>query len=427
MRIGIIGAGALGLTAALRIAERGHDVVVFEREDNLGGLVASFAVGKSQLERFYHHIFRSDRAIQRLIDELGLGDRLLWLRPRSGILWDGRRHRVDSPPDILRFPPLSLIDRLRFAAALAYLKLEPDHRRFEGITADAWVRRWTGPEVYRVFWRPQLESKFGDRREQIAMPWLWSRVHERSTRLGYIRGGFAQIYDRLGEQIERRRGRVEIRCAVTAISRTGDRIAVETDRGGEQFDRVVAAVPTRVFIRLAAGLPDAYRAQYDWGEAFGAHCAILALDRPLTDMYWLSVNDPGYPFMVLVEHTNLMPADDYGGQHLVYLGNYLPVTHPRFSQPDAELLAEYYRHLPRINPAFDPSWVRQSWVFRAPFAQPIVTTDYPRHIPPLDTPIPGVFLANMFQVYPQDRGQNYSILLAERVAARVLADFDGVR
>jgi len=175
-----------------------------------------------------------------------------------------------------------------------------------------------------------------------------------------------------------------------------------------------------VTCRLAPELPASYRDRYDWGEAYGAHCLILALDRPVSSSYWLNINDPGYPFMVLVEHTNYMSPEDYGGRRLVYLGNYRPMDDPIYQKDADTLLADYLPHLERLNPAFRRDWVQEMWLFKAPFAQPIVTTEYRRHIPPFGTPIPGLYTANMFQVYPHDRGQNYSIALAHRLARRLI-------
>jgi protoporphyrinogen oxidase len=176
-------------------------------------------------------------------------------------------------------------------------------------------------------------------------------------------------------------------------------------------------------MRLAEDLPADYTARYDYGDFFGAHAVILGLNRQLLDgVYWLSVHDRDFPFLAVVEHTNYMPREDYGGLHVVYLGNYLPMSDPLFRRDDAEVLAEFLAALGRINPAFSQDWVVESHVFKAPYAQPIVTVDYHEHIPPHETPLPGVYLANMFQVYPQDRGQNYSVRMANQVAQQILAD-----
>jgi protoporphyrinogen oxidase len=253
------------------------------------------------------------------------------------------------------------------------------------------------------------------------MPWFWSRVYCRSLALGYLRGGFHQLYQALDERVRAFGGDVRTGQTVERIRAAGDgRVSIMVNGSSLEFDRVICTLPTRLFMNLATGLPDWYRRQYDWGNYQGAHCVILSLDRPLSDIYWLSIHDPGFPFLVAVEHTNYMPATDYGGRHLVYLGNYLPMADRRFSMTKDELLDWFLPYLTKVNPAFDRSWVNDSWVFKAPFAQPVVTMEYHRHIPPSETPIPGVFLANMFQVYPQDRGQNYSIQMAYRVADRAL-------
>ena len=256
------------------------------------------------------------------------------------------------------------------------------------------------------------------------MSWLWSRVHERSLRLGYVRGGFQQLYDAFGERIRSLGGTVLTSTAAGQLRVQDSAIEVTTDNGGlHRFDQLLVTLPTRLFMRLAPGLPSDYTARYHGPEHYGAHVLILGLDRPLLDgVYWLNINDRDLPFLALVEHTNFLPPADYGGRHLVYLGNYLPMDDPRFSQSEPEVLASYTAALRRIRPDFDPLWISDHWLFRAPYAQPIVTTDYLAQLPPHQTPLPGVYLANMAHVYPQDRGQNYSMRLGERMARLMLGE-----
>ena len=426
MRIGVLGGGALGLTAAYRLAQEGHDVVVIERGDRIGGLAMSFEVGGSHLEKFYHHIFKTDRVIVDLIDELGLGADLYWGRPRTANLWHGERLALDSVPAVLSYKPLPFIDRLRLGAGVALLKVTSNYRVFARSTAAEWTRRWMGKRAYAVVFEPLLRAKFGGNYQRIAMPWLWSRFHERTMSLGYLRGGFHRLYARLGERIVELGGEIALNREVVRIGGLPDgrvRVLARATGSGEEpaeevFDSVISTMPTRLFLKLAEGLPAEYRARYDWGEHYGAHCLVLALDRQLmTDnTYWLSVTEPGYPFLAVVEHTNYLPPSDYAGLHLVYLGNYLPMTDPLYKRSKEEVLEGYLPYLRQINPEFDLRWVRSSYAFQAPFAQPIVTLDYAEHVPPLETPIPNLYLANMFQVYPQDRGQNYSMKLANEVA-----------
>lgn len=424
MAIGVIGGGALGLAAALRLAEAGRQVVVIEREQALGGLASGFRVGPSYLEKFYHHLFATDTTAVELIRRLGLGDRLVWGYPDTSLLRRGRFYSMDSPLDVLRFEPLPPLDRLRMGVVLAYLKLLRDYRRLERWTTAEWLQRWMGFSAYKAIWEPQLSAKFGAKFDQIAMPWFWARVHCRTARLGYVRGGFQLVYERLGEAIVERGGRIELGKEVLSITTHADgTLEVATRERRETFQQVLVTLPTRLFLRLAPGLPSDYVERYQQvGEHFGAHCLILALDRQvMPGVYWLSVLDRDLPFMAAVEHTNFLPADDYGGRHLLYLGNYLPMDHELFRLGLQETLDRYMPHLPRLNPKFRPSWVREAWVWKAPYAQPIVTRGYADRLPPHRTPLPGVFLANMGHVYPQDRGQNYSIALGQRVAELMLS------
>jgi protoporphyrinogen oxidase len=429
MTTAVLGAGALGLTVAYRLAQRGERVVVLEREPIAGGLAGGFEIEPGLwLDKFYHHLFRGDTKAIGLINELGIGDKLVWRRPLTVSLRDGAVHQLDSPTSLLRFKPLPIQDRMRMGAALAYLRLLPSPERLEGQTAAAWIRRRMGRRAYDVVWGPLLRGKFGELAEEIAMPWFWARVHDRTAELGYLSGGFQRLYEGLAAHIVSLGGELwlgrevrEIRAApVGGLVVTHAPAAA--DAGTEEVlhvDRVVSTLAVRLTCRLTPELPADYRSRHEWGQAYGAHCVILSLDRPLTDSYWMNVNDPGYPFMALVEHTNYMDPADYGGRRLVYLGNYRPMGDPLMTTPTSEVVDQFAPHLARINPAFTTDWVTDAWSFAAPFAQPIVTVDFRDHIPPFETPVSGLYVASMFQVYPHDRGQNYSIDLAERLVDRL--------
>jgi protoporphyrinogen oxidase len=421
-RTAVLGAGALGLTVAYRLAQRGEEVIVLEREPLPGGLAAGFEIEPGiWLDKFYHHLFASDRHAIGLINEIGLGDELIWRRPLTVTLRDGTPHQLDSPMSLLRFSPLPVIDRLRMGAWLAYLRTLRRADRLEGQSAAEWIRRRMGARSYEVVWGPLLRGKFGELADEIAMPWFWARVHDRTAQLGYLRGGFQRLYDRLAERIADAGATLRLGTEVREIrTNPSGGLRVQTANGEAiSVDRVVSTLAVRLTCRLAPELPEAYRSRYEWGTAYGAHCLVLALDRPLTQSYWMNVNDPGYPFMALVEHTNYMDSADYGGRHLVYLGNYRPMDDPLLRTPTPEVVADFSSHLVRVNPEFKSDWVTDAWNFAAPFAQPIVTVEYRDHIPPFETPVPGLWVASMFQVYPHDRGQNYSIELAERLVARL--------
>lgn len=421
--VAVLGAGALGLAGARRLAQGGARVTVYEREAEPGGLAAGVRIGPSWLEKFYHHIFGTDRRVIGLIEELGLGPDLIWGRPPTAMLRDGGVHRLDGPIEVLKFGPLSPLARVRLGLGVALLKAIPDPERLEGTTAARWLPRWMGREAYETIWKPQLAGKFGAEAGQIGMPWMWARIHDRTPKLGYLRGGFQRLYAALADDVARRGGTLRFGSAVESIARTMDGVRVGTADGTQTYDAVLCTLPTRLFLRAAEGLPEEYAASYArTGEHLSAHCVVLELDRQLQSAYWVSVLDPGYPFLALVEHTNWLPPADYGGRHLVYLGNYLPPNDPLFALDEAALLDKMTPHLARLNPRFDRSWIKAVHAFAAPYAQPIVRIGYRETLAPHRTPLPGVWLANMGHVYPHDRGQNYSALLGEEIAEQILAE-----
>ena len=418
MKIGIIGAGATGLTAAYDLVKDGHDVTILEGADEIGGLAGSITVQGTPLERYYHHIFESDRAIIDLIEELGLSPKLKFHSTATGIYYDGALNDFSTPAEMLKFPPLGLLDRVRFGASSAMLKVIKNGERLNDTSALQWVNRWAGPRVTKVIWEPLLTGKFGERAPQISMAWLWARIHFRTFKLGYMDGGFHQVYDGLLKGVEERGGKVETGKRLTAISQPDPDgpVEVRTEDGSRyEYDKVLVTVPQPIFAKATGAEPGnvLQRAEY-----LGATCFVLEVDRSVIPYYWLNVNDPSFPFLAVVEHTNMVPTSEYGGRHVLYVGNYVPRDDWRYTTDPAELLEKYLPWLRRLNPDFDLSWVKDWHFSRAPFAQPVVTPEYRDSIPPHETSMPGVVLATMSQIYPQDRGQSYAVAMARRVVEK---------
>jgi protoporphyrinogen oxidase len=430
MRVGIIGGGVAGLTAALRLAQAGQQVVVFEKEDELGGQASTFSLDGARLERFYHHLFRSDREALALLDELGLAQGLAWLPSRVGLFYQGRIYPFVTPLDLLRFGPIPLADRLRLGLVSLYLERYQDWTRLEGVTAKEWITRHAGRRAYEVVWGPLLRAKFGDQYDQVGMVWFWGKVHLRfasrgqgrwQERLGYLEGSFGVFIEALAERIRALGGQVHTAQPV-------ERIVVEGSRvkgllvGGQlhPFDAVLATVPSPIFLRLAPDLPPEYGRRLEAVRYQAALCLVLALKRQFTQIYWLNISDPAIPFVGVIEQTNFVSKDNYGGRHIIYVTNYLSPGDPLYRLSAEELLGVYLPHLRRIQPVFGPDWVERAWVFREGGGQPIVTTNYTRLIPQHRTPLAGLYLANTTQIYPEDRGMNYSIRLGERVSQIIL-------
>ncbi|HMK08088.1 MAG TPA: NAD(P)/FAD-dependent oxidoreductase [Anaerolineales bacterium] len=449
MRVGIVGAGAGGLAAAYDLGRLGHQVVVFEADDHVGGLAAGFreANWEWSVERYYHHWFASDRAILGLIDELGWRDRVLFPWPATAVFHEGHFYRLDAPLSqaipagrwldrlpgagtlargvhLLRFPGLGLTDKARYGLAALELLRSPSWNRFERETADAWLERKMGTRTYRLLWQPLLEGKFGPHYKEVNMAWFWARVKARTPRLGTFVGGFQAFLDALAEVVARQGAAVRLRTPVQAIEPVAGGVRIATGAGAAVFDRCLVTTSPGLLAKMTPTLPADYLAGLRALRAMGAVVMVLALRHRLSEegIYWHNLpKAAGFPFLALVEHTNFLPPEHFGGEHIVYLGDYLDPDHEYFALTQDQLLARFLPSLPRFNPAFDPSWVRRAWLFRTPYAQPIPPLHHSRSIPALRTPVPGLWFASMSQVYPWDRGTNFAVEVARRAVREMLA------
>jgi protoporphyrinogen oxidase len=450
----VIGAGMTGLVAAYRLAHAGDEVDVYERWPGLGGQVATMDVGAGQpLERYYHHLFTSDRHIAALYQELGMPDAIEWRPSSVGMFAAGHVYPFTTPFDLLRFRPLSLRSRLRMGLAVLGLQRgSAGLEEFERETASTWIEREMGREAWEKVWGPLLRGKFGDRAEDISMAWLWRRLtvrrqikgrEARREMLGYPRGSWQPLLERLRDEVQARGGRVLIdRPAARIARRDGsfELVPATADsfrRGhdprdfdplphGERYDAVLATVPNRIFERLldpalAADLAPGYLARLGSIEYHAALCLLLELDRSFCRYYWVNVADPQLPFLGLIEQTNFVDPQRYGGRRFLYVANYLAAGDPLLDLEAEELLRRYEPGLRRVNSGFDRGWVRRAWAFQEPDAQPIVTVGYPQRMPPLETGVPGLLLANTTQIYPEDRGTNYSVRLGDEAAETLLS------
>jgi len=443
VKIAVVGAGAAGLAAAYDLSRAGHDVILFEAGAEVGGLAAGFKDESWDwtLEKFYHHWFYTDQDVLGLIEEIGHADEVRFYSPITSLWHPERNYPLDKPTlgnallsrvvNVLGLKPLPLVDRLRFGAVGFLLKLYPSGIALEKHTADDWLRRAVGRKAHEMIWRPLLIGKFGPLYDRVNMAWFWARMVKRTAQLGTFEGGFQAFLEALAEVVTGQGAEIRLNTPVQLITpRPGGGFHVSCQDGSLSADRVLSTTSPRLMARLAPALPDDYKAQLNALRSMGALALILALDRQLMadGTYWLNLpasspdkSQNPFPFLALVEHTNYLDREYYGGDHLVYCGDYLPPDHEYFSLIKEELLERFLPSLTKVNPAFEPTWIRESWLFRAPYAQPVPFVDQSQRLPDIRTPLPGLYLASMSQVYPWDRGTNYAVEMGRR-AARMLMD-----
>jgi protoporphyrinogen oxidase len=428
VKVAIIGAGFGGMAAAYDLAKAGHDVTIYEAAASVGGLAAGFKQPNWDwwVEKFYHHWFASDKYMLSLIEELGWSDQVLFPRPYTVVFYKGKFYPFDSIPAALLYPGLGWgIDKIRFGLVGLFLRLTNNWRPLEKTTVDAWMRKWAGKRVYESMWLPLVEGKFGPFAKEVNMAWLWARLHARTTRLGTFVGGFQSFADKFAARLKEMGVKFEMNAAVDSIAAADGRVAL-TLRGAQQpYDRALVTTSPQLLAKLAPSLSTDYLHGLLQLKSMGAVVMTLVLDRQLSEQgyYWYNIpKSAGFPFLALVEHTNYVPAEHFGGDHLVYCGDYLPVGHEYFSLSDADLLDRFIPGIQRINPHFNKGWVKQVWVHKTNYAQPVPLVNHSQNIPEIRTPIPGLFFASMSQVYPWDRGTNFAVEIGRRAAGLMIED-----
>jgi protoporphyrinogen oxidase len=431
----IVGAGYTGLAAALDLCKAGHAVTIYEKDSDIGGLAGTFELSPGvRVEKFYHHWFTSDVDVLDLIDELGLSHLKQYRSSNTGLYFTNSIFRLASPLDLLSFSPLPLIDRIRTGFMALFARKVSNWKPLEHISAEEWLIKYGGRKAYSAIWNPLMQGKFGVEAKNVSAVWIWNKLKLRGSSrnkqggesLVYFGGGFGALTDGIRKALESMGVRIHLNTGVKSILvENGKAVGVETEKGVHRADNVLATVPLPLFLQVTQGLPETYRAQCEKIRFLGNSCLVLRLSRSLSSTYWLNVADPSFPFVGIIEHTNLDPKENYNGDHIVYLSKYLPTTEKLFSFSPDEMLEYCIPFIQKIFPEFDRSWILSHHVWKAHYSQPVITKNYSQLIPDLKTPIDGLWLSTMAQIYPEDRGTNYAVRYGRRVAKEMLASLAG--
>jgi protoporphyrinogen oxidase len=428
MKIAIIGAGFGGMAAAFDLRRAGHDVTIFESANFVGGLASGFKElhWDWSVEKFYHHWFQTDASMLGLIRELGWEDKVLFPRPLTVMYHDGKFYPFDSILKALLFPGLGWgLDKIRFGFVGLFLRLTNNWRALEKVTADEWMLKWAGKNVYEKMWKPLLVGKFGPFYRDVNMAWMWARIKARTTRLGTFVGGFQAFADAFAEKLRGMGVEIRLGARIESVKRDPARLSVRSERGVEAFERVLVTASPNLMAKICPDLPEEYLKGLLELKSMGAVVMALSLKKRLSaeGYYWFNLpKEAGFPFLALVEHTNFVPPDHFGGDRIAYAGDYLEQGHEFFSLSDEELLEKFLPAFQKINPAFTRDWVKKVWVFKTNYAQPVPLLNHSKNIPAIQTPIEGLYFASMSQVYPWDRGTNFAVEIGRRAAKLMLGE-----
>jgi protoporphyrinogen oxidase len=423
MKICVIGAGFTGLSAAYYLQKEGHSVTIFEKDNMPGGLALGYKEKewKWTLESHYHHWFTNDKSVLSLAREID--HKVIIERPKTSSFVNDKIYQLDSPISLLKFPELSILNRLRMGVSLAFLKYNPIWKPLEHFKAEPYLKKMMGKTGYEKLWKPLMVNKLGKYAKSVSLAWFWARVYKRTSSLAYPEGGFLEFSKHLQKEIEKNGGKFYYNTEVTKLlSKEKPHIVTNHQSliANHDFDKVIVTLPSSLFIKIAPQLPQSYIDKLNKLKIIGAINIVLRLKNPffIDRTYWLSMCDLKSPILALVEHTNFMDKKNYNNEYLVYVGNYMETSDPRFKMTKEELLKLYDPWLTKINPNYKLSIIN-SKLFRAPFAQPVIPPNYSKDVPSFTTPLKNVYLANMQQVYPWDRGTNYAVELGKNIARKI--------
>lgn len=437
MQIGIIGGGPAGVAAAYYLAQKGHGVHLFEKDDRLGGLASYFDIGGSTVERYYHFIMTHDRDCIELLEDLGVADQLHWVETKTNFFAGRRLYEFTSPFDLLRFKPVGFVSRMRFIATMAYLsKFSRKWRPFERQLACEYLPRWCGRQAWDVILNPMFRMKFGSHVDEMSMAWFWARTRmiaqyrEKGVskeKRAWLKGSSKTFLDAAERKIVEMGGRVSVRSNVEQVLvENGCCIGIRADGETLKFDKVLYTAPSLFLNGLLSEAPNPKpETRNPYFETIARHryyatvCMTMSLNRKLSEYFWTYVSDPRIPFVGVINYGPFTSWPGHEGHDVLYIPWYCETHEAPHTTDDEEIFRDYLAGLRLIWPQFEESWIDEWVVSRSPQASIVCKGEYSSQIVGIQTPINDLYFANLSQVYPQDRGISTAVNLAKQ-AVRVI-------
>ncbi len=423
-RIAVLGAGPMGLAVAYQLARDGHQPVVFEADDRVGGMTASFDFSGLSIERYYHFHCISDHDFLTMLDELGLADQMHWVETKMGYWYQGLLQPWGNPIALLKFKGLSLVAKFRYGLHAFLSTKRKDWKPLDHVEATGWIKRWVGNEAYEVLWRRLFDFKFYDYTNNLSAAWIWSRIRRIGNsrysvfreKLGYLQGGSETLLRAMHDDIEAHGGKIHLSSPISqVVIKEGQVQGVEVSGKVETFDKVISTIPLPYVPRIMPGLPDEILRRFQAVNNIAVVCVFVKLRKRLTENFWLNTNDPEMDIPGLVEYTNLRPLE----HHIVYVPFYMPGEHPKFSEPDQAFLDKVASYLKKINPELKSGDFIDLRASRYRYAQPICDPGFLDKLPPVNLPVKGLWVADTSYYYPEDRGISESVGFGRKLAKQV--------
>ena len=425
LHFAVIGAGPMGLAAAHALAERGHRVTLIDADNRLGGMSATFDFAGLTLERYYHFVCKTDQPLFDVLERFGLSARLRWKATEMGFYYQGQWYDWGRPDALLKFPHLSLVDKIRFALHVLTTKAITDWSALDKVSATTWIRKWLGERGYRVLWDKLFELKFFEHQHKVSAAWIGTRIKRVALsrkslfqeEMGYLEGGSQILLDAYRDRLLAAGADIRLGSPVRRVLTEQGRVSgVDTGSGRIQADRVLLTVPLKYVTRMLPDLSADERSRIDAIENIGVACVLLKFRKPATRYFWMNVNDERIQVPGFIEFSNLNPLPE----SVVYVPYYMPKTHPKWSWDDERLLDEARSYFLLTQPHLSAADIIARHVSRYEFAQTVCPPGFYERLPDMATSVAGFFLADTSYYYPEDRSISESIRVGHELANRAM-------
>jgi protoporphyrinogen oxidase len=421
----VVGAGMVGLSMAHRLRQAGHRVTILERAPEVGGLTGAHAVGPITWDQHYHVTLASDTAWRAILSDLGLDSKIVWKTTRTACLADGTLLPVSSPLEFLKFSPLTLVQRFRLAATLAWATQIRDGQKMEQISVEKWLRKFSGASAFDRFWKPLLRAKLGGAYTQASAAFIWATAQRLgkarkngldAEKFGYVPGGYSKIVSTFVDHL--RADGVTIRTGVSIASVHSRSVVLD---GGEVIsaDQVVVTTSAHAAAKLIPELTQHERSLLHSVLYQGVIDVSIVLPKQLCPYYLTYLLDETI-LTGVVDMSSLVESSELGGHGLVYLPRYAAPDDPMFDMTDDELVSAFTNALAKAYPSFDPTTVIASKVAKVREVFSVPTLRYSDRVLPFATSVPGVWIANGSQIVNGTLNVDESVQLAERAVQDIL-------
>ena len=423
-KIAVLGAGPMGLAVAYQLAKDGHYPVIFEADDRVGGMTACFDFNGLEIERFYHFHCTSDTDLFKLLEELNISRKMKWRETKMGYWYNNQIQDWGDPISLMKFNGLSFFAKIRYGLFAFISSKRKNWSKLDKLDAVTWIKKWVGAEAYHVMWKNLFELKFYYYSSNLSAAWIWSRIRRIGNsrysifkeKLGFIEGGSTTLLKALSASIIDMGGEINLSSPVSkVIIKDNCVIGLNVNNMYEPFDEVISTIPTPYISRLIPDLPETSRKMFEDINNIGVVRVIAKLKKPVSEKFWLNINDPEMDIPGLVEYSNLMPLKD----SIIYVPFYLPGEHAKFKEPDQVFINKVKKYIMNINKSIIESDFIDIHASRYRFAQPICEPEFLNKIPKINIGIKGLIVADTCYYYPEDRGISESIGFGRNLAKNI--------